>query len=136
MARARGAPARSEIDLEFDDEAMALDADPELLTRVLENLVGNAVTYAGSAGPITIACRAKPGALTVEVRDHGPVVPAAERERVFDPLTRGSGTVSMAPGHGLGLTFCRRAIEAHGGSIGVRPNPDGRGNCFFFVLPA
>jgi signal transduction histidine kinase len=112
------------------EERAIVEADPELLERVLSNLVGNAMAHGPSNQPIIVSVRASP--LRVEVRDSGKVISEPERERIFEAHTRGEAASSK--GYGLGLAFCRMAVNSHGGKIGVEPNGAG-GNCFFFELP-
>ncbi len=110
-------------------------ADPELIRRVLENLVSNAVQHNVAQAQVQIALATRSdGRLQCEVRDRGSVIPEADRDRVFQALARGPA-LGAHRGYGLGLTFCRLAVEAHGGRIRVSPNADGRGNCFSFDLP-
>lgn len=112
----------------LDLETSFVDADPELLERVLSNLVGNAMAHGPSNEPITLSVRSG----RVEVRDNGNSISSADRERIFEALTRGEAAATN--GYGLGLAFCRLAVASHGGKIGVVPN-EGKGNCFFFELP-
>jgi signal transduction histidine kinase len=96
-------------------------ADIELVRRVLENLVENAVRHSPEGGTVRIGARRDGDGTVLTVADEGGGVPPELRERIFDPyvqvetadltLTRG--------GRGLGLAFCRLVVEAHGGSIGV-----------------
>jgi K+-sensing histidine kinase KdpD len=112
-----------------------VNADPEIVVRLLDNLVGNAIKHCPRAALVSISLRAgEAGRVFVEVMDCGDVIPAAEHAKIFEPLTQ--GTTSDRRGYGLGLAFCRLAVDAHGGRIGVRPNPNGIGNTFFFDLPA
>ena len=67
------------------------------------------------------------------VTDHGPGIPAAERERVFEKFYRLPG--EPREGAGLGLAICREIVRAHDGQIGVTAAPGGRGSEFFFFLP-
>jgi signal transduction histidine kinase len=71
--------------------------------------------------------------MLVWVQDTGPGIPASEHERIFDKFTRLHGR-SGTRGLGLGLTFCRLAVEAHGGRIWVE-SAQGSGACFKFTLP-
>ena len=112
----------------LDLETSQVDADPELLERVLSNLVGNAMAHGPSNEPITVSVRRG----RVEVRDNGNTISSADRERIFEALTRGSG--ASKNGYGLGLAFCRLAVASHGGKVGIEPNAE-KGNCFFFELP-
>ncbi len=115
---------------------LSVDADAEIVTRVLENLIGNALAHAGHAGPVVIAlARGGDRRILVEVRDRGPSIPEKDRARIFEALERGEGAAARR-GYGLGLTFCRLAVAAHGGAIAALPNADGEGNCLRFDLPA
>lgn len=113
---------------------LRVNADPQLVERLLENLVGNAIQHAPEQAQVTLTFRQlTPERVLAEVKDCGRVIPEREHASIFEPLTQGS---PADRGHGLGLAFCRLAVEAHGGRIGVRPNVDGVGNTFFFDLPA
>jgi K+-sensing histidine kinase KdpD len=129
--------ARSQtLTLSVPNSAVQIVADPELLERVIENLVANAIHHGPRDRPIAmVLTQAGPDSLRFEVRDQGEAVPAQSREsifRLFEVLEH--DTAPLHRGHGLGLSFCRMVIRAHGGAIGVEPNPD-RGNCFYFELP-
>ncbi|NLF65762.1 MAG: GAF domain-containing protein [Chloroflexi bacterium] len=106
-------------------------ADPWLLTRVLHNLVDNAIKFAPPGSPITVTVCRREGAFVVSVQDHGPGVAADMRERLFEKFASSDG---HKRGTGLGLAFCRLAVEAHGGRIGER-NANGDGAIFEFTLP-
>jgi signal transduction histidine kinase len=71
----------------------------------------------------------------VEVIDTGPGIPVEERTRIFEKFTQIQGRVGSRRGSGLGLAFCKMAVEAHGGNIWVEDGPDGRGSRFAFTLP-
>ncbi|OIO97055.1 MAG: hypothetical protein AUJ96_23910 [Armatimonadetes bacterium CG2_30_66_41] len=114
--------------------------DRELLVRVLDNLLGNALKFSGDGTTVRV-CAAAPQsgagrpAVTVSVTDEGPGVPDEYRERIFDKF----GTVAAHEqgakrSTGLGLTFCRLVVEAHGGRIWVASEL-GKGSTFSFTLP-
>ncbi|HTN87585.1 MAG TPA: ATP-binding protein [Sorangium sp.] len=112
-------------------------ADGDLLRRVLQNLVDNALRHSPARGVVRVEAR-RPDARWVEVvvRDEGPGVPVHLRDHVFDRYARlDDGGASPSAGRGLGLTFCKLAVEAHGGAIQVRDN-EGGGSCFSVLLPA
>jgi signal transduction histidine kinase len=111
-------------------------ADPALIGRVIENLLSNAFKYTTVEGQIEISAEERGEALMAWVRDNGSGVPADQRERVFDKFFQGKDEAGqpLRRGSGLGLTFCKLAIEAHGGQVGVEPAPD-RGSIFYFSLP-
>ncbi len=117
-----------------------LHADAELLRRVLYNLVDNGLRYTGAGDEVRVEVRA-PDADHVElmVADSGPGIPPEHRERIFEKYVRlaraGVGGSPPPVGRGLGLAFCRLAVEAHGGQIWVGDNQP-RGSRFHILLPA
>ena len=131
---AREAAQRSKtLELDLPAEAVMAMVDPELIERVLSNLLLNAISHGPANQPITLWVRALPaGGMRAEVRDLGALIPEASRESIFEALER-AGKHGHG-GHGLGLAFCRLAVRAHGGVIGVEPNQP-RGNRFFFEVP-
>ncbi len=109
--------------------------DETLLVRVLTNLLANAVKHTPSGGSAVVeADAAKNGWVTVRVRDTGPGIPAAEAANVFDRFYQTAGGRSRG-GTGLGLAFCKLAIELHGGTIRVA-NPGEPGATVELTLPA
>ena len=112
----------------------ALQADPDLLRRVLQNLVDNALHYGPSHSIVRLEARARDGWVECAVCDEGPSIPPHLREHIFERYAR-IGDGANKTGQGLGLTFCRLAVEAHGGAIWIEDN-EPRGNRFCFRLPA
>jgi PAS domain S-box-containing protein len=109
--------------------------DPDVLQRVLANLVTNAIKYDNDGGDIVVEVQAEAPWVTVAVLDRGPGIPEPRRERIFEKFGRIDGDGRHHSGSsGLGLTFCRMAVEAHGGRIGVSPR-EGGGSRFWFTLP-
>ncbi|MFN7974231.1 MAG: ATP-binding protein [Acidobacteriota bacterium] len=100
-----------------------LRADGKLLGRVISNLVENglkAQQAGGIAGPVTVTVRGHADRVEVLVRDHGPGVPPAERERIFEPFYRLDPSRSReSGGAGLGLAIARRIALRHGGTLTV-----------------
>jgi two-component system sensor histidine kinase KdpD len=111
--------------------------DPARVEQVLQNLIANASRYGPEEGRIDLAAEHVEGplgaALEVSVTDDGPGVPAADRERVFEPGLRLAPEREPA-GLGVGLAICRAIVTAHGGSIRAEAAP-GRGARFVFTLP-
>ena len=124
--------------LELPPPPVVVEVDPELLERVIENLLANAMIHGPANRPIDVVMRRlRGGAIRLEIRDHGPPLTPELAAVLFRPFQRHASAEGIAQrsGHGLGLAFCLLAIEAHGGLIGVEPG-DGRGNCFYVELPA
>jgi signal transduction histidine kinase len=109
-------------------------ADAEIVGRVIENLVANAIQHGGAGEEISVEVSARDDRCLCAVRDRGTTIPEEARGAVFGFGVQ-AGEHAMHRGHGLGLAFCRLAVEAHGGTISVSPNDGGRGNCFSFDLP-
>ena len=96
---------------------------------------GNALKFTPAGGSITIAVRAEDGELEVAVKDTGPGIPPEFHDRIFEKFGQGqSGNQLVRYSTGLGLTFCKLAVEAMGGSIGLI-SERGRGSTFWFRLP-
>jgi signal transduction histidine kinase len=116
---------------------LMVKADREVLWRVVSNLIGNALKFAPASSRIEVTAQSlKDKTLRINVIDAGPGIPEGERERIFEKFTRIKDTERGSySGMGLGLTFCRMAVEAHGGSIWVEEGPSGIGSCFSVQLP-
>lgn len=119
----------------FPAEELLIEADEEKIDRVLDNLIENAIKFTPSAGQITIAIEFQAEQVLVSVTNGGSVIRLEDRERIFDRFAQSAGTSISARGSGLGLAFCRLAVEAHGGRIWVEPGDGGEGNRFIFRLP-
>jgi len=130
--------ARVEVGLSQEEgELPPLVGDPTALRRALQNLVANALKHGGE--PPWAAVRAcvdrQEGTLRIGVTDRGPGIPAAERERIFEPFVRGQrAQEEQLPGAGLGLHLVRRTAASHGGRVEVCSAP-GEGSTFTLVLP-
>ncbi|MGF1639326.1 MAG: sensor histidine kinase, partial [Rhodospirillales bacterium] len=101
----------------------AFDGRPTALRRAFANLIDNAIKYGGGA-VVTLA--AATATVTVTVDDHGPGLPEAERDRVFDPFYRVEPSRSRETGGvGLGLAVVRSVVRGHGGEVGLANRPEG-----------
>ncbi|MGQ9888614.1 MAG: GAF domain-containing protein [Aggregatilineales bacterium] len=112
-------------------------ADRDIVERVVINLLDNAVRYTPAGGVVRISACQEGNVLRLYVADSGPGVPPQAREHIFEKFGRVQNNAPLrgASGLGLGLTFCKLAVEAHGGRIWVDDNPGG-GSVFSFTLPA
>lgn len=109
-----------------------VEGDEQALTRMLENLLGNAAKYAPS-GPIEVRVLSDAEYALVEVLDRGPGIPEADREAVLEPFTRLERDAG-SPGSGLGLTAVRSVAERHRGSVTVHGR-EGGGTIVTVSLP-
>jgi len=126
--------AATATDVTADAEA-ELFGDPTLLHALFQNLIANAIKFTHAAGfdpHIEIRAYALDGTWRITVDDNGPGVPDAQRDTVFGLMERGSA--GDTPGLGIGLSTCRRIVEAHGGSIGIGESPLG-GASVWTILP-
>ncbi len=119
------------------EDLPAFEGDDHTLRRTLVNLIGNAIKFTPDGGTVTVAVsQSKDGeSLVFSVHDTGEGIPAESFKRIFEKFgqvnsRKGGRTMST----GLGLTFCRLAVEAHGGKIGVESVP-GEGSDFTFTIP-
>jgi NtrC-family two-component system sensor histidine kinase KinB len=108
-----------------------LSVDLEMISRVLINLLENAVKFTPLGGEIQLGAKQVPEAVLLWVQDNGPGVPLDQRKAIFNKYSRLDSNVA---GIGLGLFFCRLAVEAHNGHIWVDGEP-GEGARFSLVLP-
>jgi len=124
------------LEIVVDEADAVLRADIAVLRRVLDNLLSNAIEHSPQGGVVRVAVALCDEGIEIAVGDQGPGVPPEFRERIFEKFQRLDSRKSV-PGanRGLGLTFCRLAVEAHGGTIWVDDAPSG-GALFRALLPA
>jgi len=115
-------------------EELPVYGDRYMLERILTNLVMNAVKFTPKGGKISVSASPENGMVKVRVKDTGVGIDPEFQQKVFEKYTQMSDT-SNIKSTGLGLAFCRQAVEAHGGTIGVESEP-GCGSTFWFTLPA
>lgn len=109
--------------------------DPDLTQRVFQNLISNALRYS-SPSDITIHVPAVSNPLTVCVSDKGPGIPAERQKDIFHKFKQLSPSQNLPrKGYGIGLAFCKLAVEAQGGNIGVISS-ETQGSTFWFTVPA
>jgi len=131
-------PANITLEVTVDPDLPPLHADPELIGRVLHNLVDNAIKFTPDGGRVWLWARLDPerapGSLLIGVSDNGPGIPPEEQPHVFEKFRRAASTGGRRIGTGLGLPFCKLAVEAHGGRIWVESEA-GKGSTFIISLP-
>ena len=123
------------LKLENDSTSIALNADEELIKRMILNLLDNAVKYTPEGGEISLALEKHNGSAEIVVRDTGIGLSQTDQQRVFDRFYRVDKARSRAlGGAGLGLSIVRSIVEAHGGNITIDSTPR-HGSTFTVSLP-
>ena len=154
LARERKMTIQEDIAADLPD----IYADEALITRVLQNLLSNAIKFGRRRSTVVVHAKLispldssvpasrknkktsrtktkqsvqQPATIRIEVRDQGVGIATEDQEKIF---TKFGQVGERRGGNGLGLTFCKLVVEAHGGQIGVESIP-GEGSTFFFILP-
>ena len=126
---------RKGIELRWRPTQLAVQSDPLMLRRILQNLIANATRYTDTGG-VLLAARKRGGNVLIEVRDTGPGIAASERERIFEEFQRGAAYEnSGATGFGLGLSIVKRMSNALSHPVTLKSRV-GRGSCFSILSPA
>jgi signal transduction histidine kinase len=107
----------------------SISIDPDIMHRVIDNLVKNAVEAMPHGGTLTIEAKKDDTDTKISVSDTGVGIPEEVRSHIFAPLY-----TTKAGGMGLGLTYCKRAVEAHGGTLSFQTET-GKGTTFTINLP-
>lgn len=123
--------------LEMADESLVVRADLEHVSRVLDNLVNNALTYRRPGQPAWVQLRAgvEDGMAVVSVEDHGRGIPPELHGRIFERFVRGERSSGGTPGSGLGLYICSQLAARHGGRLQLDESVPGQGSRFSLRLP-
>jgi len=115
-------------------ESERIVADPNLLRRVMANLMANAIKHTRRGGYIDFRAWRQDEDFVLSVRDDGEGIPEADQKRIFNAFEQSRHTVHDRYDTGMGLTFCKLAVEKHGGRIWVESKL-GRGSTFYFTIP-
>lgn len=122
---------QQEVRQDLPDGVPSVPVDEDMIRRVVINILENAVKYTPLGGKIVLGANTIPNGVQVWVKDNGPGIPAAQAETIFNKFAR---LHSGGKGLGLGLAFCRLAVEGHRGKIWVE-SEEGKGSTFTFTLP-
>jgi signal transduction histidine kinase len=134
MAQPIAYEANQILVIELGDDLPFLTVDSDMILRVVTNLIENALKYTPEGGTIRLGAGVKDNAVTISVTDSGPGIPPQAQRQIFDKFSRVKYDEGPK-GFGLGLAFCRLAVEAHGGHIWVESDPSRGGSTFSFTLP-
>lgn len=120
----------------FASDLPVVELDEDRIRRVLTNLIDNAVKYTPKDGLVKVDVESEDEQLRITVTDSGPGIPPADRNRIFERFAQVERSgMRRTRGFGLGLAFCRLAVEAHGGEIWVEEPENNKGSRFVFTLP-
>jgi two-component system OmpR family sensor kinase len=118
------------------EKPVTVTGDDLRLRQAVANLVRNALVHTPAGSPVEVALQAQNGQAEIDVIDHGPGVPAVQRDRIFERFHRADPTRSRDQGgSGLGLSIAAAVVTAHGGQISITDTPGG-GATFRIELPA
>ena len=126
------------VELDVPDRPVTLSCDPEILQRVIYNLLDNAIKYTSEGDSIDATLTKSSTYVRFSIKDSGPGVAPEDHEHIFEKFARVK-TETTTKSHpllssGLGLAFCKLAVDAHQGRIGIESEP-GKGSTFWFTLP-
>jgi two-component system sensor histidine kinase VicK len=109
--------------------------DPQRLSQVFDNLIGNAIKFSSSGGVVAVRLHAEDRVVRAEVSDQGIGIPADKLDRVWERFYQVDGaTTRRFSGTGLGLAIVKKLVEAHGGQVGVHSVVN-QGSTFYFTVP-
>lgn len=127
----KGVNLKTSFQFDIDDVML----DKPKIKQVVENLLSNALKYSSSGTSVTLSVQASEKALSVEIKDQGIGIPESEHTHVFVPLSKLSPKPTGGESsHGIGLSICKKIVEAYGGEIGFTSLPN-VGSTFHFTVP-
>ncbi|HUA93824.1 MAG TPA: ATP-binding protein [Terracidiphilus sp.] len=127
--------ASMKVSVVLEDENLVLCCDRKLMVTLLTQYIDNACKYSIFGTTITIRVYQADGEAIFSVHSYGPVIPMADRERIFDRYYRSSNYSNRAPGTGIGLSVAKRVAQIHGGYVWVT-STEREGTTFFAAIPA
>jgi PAS domain S-box-containing protein len=131
------ANAKITVERDIPDDLPDVDVDGDKIRRVIINVLDNAVRFSPLGGKVHVSAQKRDTKIVLRVSDSGPGIPAEERERIFEKFRQVKMNIPQrgSKGSGLGLTFCKLAIEAHRENIWVDQSEVLPGASFNFTLP-
>jgi two-component system, OmpR family, sensor histidine kinase KdpD len=126
--------ASMKVALDIEDEDQRISCDRQLMVTLLTQYIDNACKYSNFGSTVTIRVLIAVGEVIFSVHSFGPVIPMADRERIFDRYYRSSTYANRAPGTGIGLSVAKRAAQIHGGYVWVTSDEQD-GTTFFAAIP-
>jgi len=117
--------AEIRIRVDIEPQLPKLSGDPPMLTGVLLNLLNNAVKYSAAESEVSLHVRREASSVLFEVRNPGPPIPREQLSHLFEPFYRAQEQETSAPGWGLGLTFVKRIVEEHRGTLDAKSDEAG-----------
>lgn len=117
-----------------DNAEAVVFADSDSLTRVLRNLLDNALKYTPTGGEVKVSLSSSPESVLLKVSDTGPGIPEEDRKHLFERFWRGRASRRHTPGTGLGLYLCQQIVTLHKGTISCSCPAD-KGTSFLVELP-
>jgi two-component system sensor histidine kinase KdpD len=127
--------ASMKVAIDVPDDSLVLCCDRRLMTMLLSQYIDNACKYAIYGTTITIRAVQSKAEVIFSVHSFGPVIPIADRERIFDRYYRSSTSSNRASGTGIGLSVAKRAAMIHDGYVWVTSDQD-EGNTFYAAIPS
>ena len=121
--------------LQCSSEDFIANVDPTRVTTVFNNLLSNATRHSNAKDPIEVTCAREQGKILVKVQDYGSGIPKEDLPHIFEPFYRVDKSRSkQTGGYGLGMSVCRKIMEAHGGRIDITSQPN-KGTCVLLTFP-
>lgn len=120
--------------LELPDESLELCCDRRLLSMLLTQYLDNACKYSNAGSTITVRAEKAGNEVIFSVHSFGPVIPMADRERIFDRFYRAASSAHRAAGTGIGLSVAKRAALIHRGTVWVASD-ESKGTTFYAAIP-
>jgi signal transduction histidine kinase len=133
LAAPQPLPENRTVTFDIPESSLTAAADVGLIRRVLQNLLSNALRYTPAGGNVRIVVTPSSSEIRIAIADAGPGIAPENHQRIFEKFGQVEDS-NHRLGTGLGLTFCKLAVEAHGGRIGVESEV-GKGCTFWFALP-